>query len=173
MKNLLGLLLILGSLGAMYAIGTNMWADIGVVRTNLNDLEKKVSDIEIAKDKLKQMQESFNAISAEDRNKLDKMIPAGSAREDMLLMINGMVSRGNVTLESLSLRPSGKTGEAGNLSTLDVGIGVKGTYGALINFLNEVEYMVRLTDLQTVTFAAGDSDEYTFALTAKSYYVGE
>ncbi|MEK7660129.1 MAG: type 4a pilus biogenesis protein PilO [Patescibacteria group bacterium] len=173
MKNLLGIILILGSLGAMYAIGTNIWADIGGVRVELDDLEQKVAHIERAKMKLDQMQTSFNTISPGDREKLDKMIPTGSSREDMLLMLNGMVSRGNVELESLALKPSGKTGDEGNLSTLDVTIGVKGTYGALINFLNEIEYMVRLTDMQTVAFTAGESDEYSFNINAKSYYVGE
>lgn len=173
MKNLLGLLLIIGSLGAMYALGTNIWSDIEGVRVELVDLDDKVAHIERAKMKLDQMQASFNTIAPGDKEKLDKMIPTGSSREDMLLMINGMVSRGNVELESLTLKPSGKTGDEGNLSTLDVAIGVRGTYGALINFLNELEYMVRLTDMQTVAFTAGDSDEYSFSIGAKSYYVGE
>ncbi len=173
MKNLLGIILIIGSLGAMYAIGTNIWADIGGVRTELNNLEEKVAHIEKAKAKLDKMQSSFDTISPGDREKLDKMIPTGSSREDMLLMINGIVSRGNIELESLALKPSGKTGEAGNLSTLDVSIGVKGTYSALINFLNEIEYMVRLTDVQTLTFSAGEKDEYAFLIAAKSYYAGE
>jgi Tfp pilus assembly protein PilO len=173
MKNLLGIILIIGSLGAMYAIGTNMWADIDGVRTELTDLQEKVDQVEQAKAKLDKMQESFNTISPGDREKLDKMIPTGSSREDMLLMINGIVSRGNVELENLSLKASGKTGEAGNLSTLDVSIGVRGTYSALINFLNEIEYMVRLTDIQNLTFSAAEKDEYSFAITAKAYYAGE
>lgn len=188
MSNLTAILLFLASLGIFFGyinpayrslterkeLRERSITELRLERDRYADALEKTREIEQTRTGLL---EKYNAIPAEDRERLEKLLPDHVDSVRLIIDVNNMAAQYGMTLRNITLLPSnaelaGQTLAIGPQEGLFKAVGLKfsvtGSYGDFRAFLRDLERSLRLTDVKTVSFVAG-KEEYTYSVTLVTY----
>lgn len=172
------LLLILSALGIFLAGIKPMLAKIDSQkieeRTAKLALENTTNLFEIQEALL----EKYKVITPEDRVRLLKLVPDQVDNVRFIIDIDAVAGKfgmkiGNLQLagdpaatDSSVIGPDGKT-----YGTITLQFDITGSYGAVRAFLADLDSSLRLVDVDTVEFLAGDADKNKYTIKVRTYWL--
>lgn len=126
----------------------------------------------------------YNNIPAEDRERLDKMLPDNVDNVRLIIDTNGVAARHNLRLQGIKTS-AGNAGQAGAVpapdaqisglpttyDTVTVSFGVTTDYQTFIAFLRDLEASLRIMDVSKITLAVADEGKYNYSVELKTYWL--
>ncbi|MBI2640471.1 MAG: type 4a pilus biogenesis protein PilO [Candidatus Sungbacteria bacterium] len=130
----------------------------------------------------------INSVSADNLDRIDLALPNGVNAADFLVSLERMAAESNLVLRRIDLsstaapavsaggqpRPGGapvSIPKGGGINEFPVGISISGTYGALKEFLSDLEKNLRLIDVENISFVSPEKESaLDIAIKAKTYY---
>jgi Tfp pilus assembly protein PilO len=130
---------------------------------------------------------NYNNISAEDRERLDKMVPNNVDNVRLIIDVNDVANRHGFSLRNVktSATPSGTTGSTNTSSsgsgstpqvssrydTVTLSFNVTAPYQNFLAFLEDIERSLRIMDISKITLSAGEGGIYEYGVEIKTYWL--
>lgn len=124
---------------------------------------------------------AYNTFKTSDKQKLEKILPDNVDNIRLIIDINNIAARHNLALknveigtvsDSASARSAlavGTSGEA--VGSVELGFVVSSTYEDFLAFLQDVEHSLRVVDVESISFTAGDTNVYDFDVRIRTYWL--
>ena len=159
--------------------GNNVQAVNSQYQTAINNAEQLVQ-------KREQVLQAYNNISANDRDRLAKMLPDSVDNIRLMIDLNNVALQHGFSLQGIkaevpsdasnpSSPASGSSGgsniASSTLSTVQVSFSVTAPYEQFISFLQDLEANLRIMDLTQLSMTANDTGTYTFNVQLTTYWL--
>lgn len=155
-------------------------------RARYREALEKTREIETARTGLLT---KYNGITAEDREKLLKLLPDHVDSVRLIIDINNIAAQYSLTLRNIALsdlaggeKPSGVVGPKESLyATVGLSFALRGSYENFRSFVRDSERSLRLMDISALSFAVKEAEEgrggtpraaeagYDYAVTVSTY----
>jgi Tfp pilus assembly protein PilO len=149
------------------------------------DLSAQVDAYNTALDKsqeLRQVRDQLlskrNTFSPDDVTKLSDVLPDNVDNIRLIIDINNIASRHNLTLSNVQLGTIGGANSAaigtasqGPVGNVDIGFSVNASYDNMLAFITDVEHSLRLIDIKTLQFTAGNTDLNSYQFGIRTYWL--
>ncbi len=180
-KNVTALILIVIALGTYFTVTKSVITDAKAIKDTNDQYATaiKKSD-QLIKDRDEVMRR-YNSISQEDRDRLDKIIPAGVDNIRLMIDMNAMAVKDGVALKSIgasaiSTDVNTDSGQSNNnagptLSKIKISMGVTATYKQLIGFIKDLESNLRIMDISRLSLRANDTGVYDLSMDVITYWL--
>lgn len=188
MKSILGILLILASIGGGIFYIKPQLAVIQAKRAELstyNSALKKAEELRRARDTLL---ETYNNLDASKVERLKRMIPEGIDNVKLAIEIDSLASKMGLGLKGINIKdPNGGGKQAASTlggvdsqspyGTAEITFTVVGSYAKFNEFLANLETSLRLIDIKEISFIAPRStiakekDLFEFQVTVNTYWL--
>jgi len=124
-----------------------------------------------------------NTFSADDVAKLTRILPDNVDNIRLIIDINNIAARHNLSLKDVQLGKvsdsrgatnalsSGASGDA--VGSVTVGFAVSASYDNMLAFLQDIEHSLRIIDVQSIKFTApaGANDNTDYDVTIRTYWL--
>ncbi len=153
----------------------NLQAQVSAFDEALN----KAQELKSSRDKLISKRNTF---SAENVQKLERILPDNVDNIRFVIDINGIAARRNLSLKNVSLgtvsdskssRSSLAVGSSGDpVGSAEISFALVATYDDFLSFLQDLEHSLRLVDIEKISFKSSDiGDKYEYSLTIRTYWL--
>jgi len=152
----------------------------------IKDLNAQKSSFEEALANSRQIQETrdnllsqYNKIPQENLTRLNKILPVKTESMKFILEMESIVQKNGMTLKNIDIKENekGETSEKVNFGaetksweTVPFSLKLSGSYKSFYSFLKDIEKNLRLTDINAITFSAGEADFYEFNVEGVFYW---
>jgi Tfp pilus assembly protein PilO len=184
-KNLTATILIVISIGIYFTVTKSIVASAQAVKAQNDQLTAAVSSADEIIAARESIIKQYNAISPDNRDRLDKMIPSAVDNIRLVIDLNNLALRNHFALSDVkAVVPSasaspGQSARAGqpqavNEPTLDkvqVTFTAVAGYEQFIQFLQDLEMSLRVMDLTHLNVQANDDGTYTFMAQFQTYWL--
>lgn len=188
-KNITATILLVLAVGVYLTWTRDKWAEVKAIQAvnaqyseaidNANRLIR-VRDEVLAK---------YNAITAVDQDRLDKMLPNTVDNIRLIIDLNSVAGRRGINLSNIKASASSEASamnEAGTasfvsdepgsiptpvLDTVNISFGVSAPYREFVAFMRDLEANLRIMDLTHLSVAAGEGGTYDFGVELKTYWL--
>ncbi len=140
-------------------------------RVYLSDLQ---DNVETFKKRLQEKSLVFKQISFLDITRLKKFLPDSIDNVRLIIDINNIASAKGMTIRNISIKgnDSSAIGPDSRLyGVATLGFSVSGPYETFKRFLGALETSLRLVDINSLSFSAGDKNQYEYNLEIKAYWL--
>lgn len=179
--------LIVGSIAIIVVLILPAWQHFLAVRADSKHLEDISAEIDMLTQKRDAITQQISAITKENFQRLDQIIPSGAAGPEFLIMLQQLALSHNLRMGRLNLAgtlstksripvanntssgTSGTGDQQGNYQTISASLELSGQYQAFKDFLHDLESNTRITDIDTLNFIPS-ANGFDFKLTVKTYY---
>ncbi|MCX6719366.1 MAG: hypothetical protein NTZ38_03270 [Candidatus Taylorbacteria bacterium] len=183
-RNITAVILIVLAMGIYATFTSSKWQEISAIRV-VND--KYIQALNNA-DRLIQVRDKvtndFNSLAADDRKKLEKMLPNTVDNIRLIVDMNNLANNRGLVLKSVRATMSGSKGgsvvsaaDAKNTAaalTVDsvaISFSVSTTYGKFITFMRDLEANLRIMDITHLSMTANDTGLYDYSVELKTYWL--
>ncbi len=184
-RNITALILIVLSVGIYFTYTSGQIALLNSIQATNNQYQSAINNAK----KLITLRDSvlnqYNAISDQDKARLDKIVPDNIDNIRLMIDISGIASRHGVTAANLTTSAdssasgassAGASGSAASasskgLSTVVVSFSVTTSYDNFIAFLQDIERSLRILDVTTLSLAPTANGNYTYGVTLDTYWL--
>ncbi len=116
----------------------------------------------------------FNQIDESKKVLLKKFLPDSIDNVRLIIDINQIASDNGMTIRNISIKGNdsnsiGPDSRTYGIATL--GFSVSGPYQTFKKFLTALETSLRLVDVTSLSFSAGDKDQYEYNVEIKAYWL--
>ena len=123
---------------------------------------------------LKQKNIVFNQIDKTKTDRLAKFLPDSIDNVKLIIDINQIASDNGMTIRNISIKGNDSSAIGPDSRTYGVatlGFSVSGPYQTFRRFLTALETSLRLVDVTSLSFTAGDKDQFDYNMEIKSYWL--
>jgi hypothetical protein len=121
----------------------------------------------------------YNAISQDDRDRLNKLLPSQMDSSNIIVMFEEIVKAHGILLKKIDVKESKQSANSsvvlGGASlpykTINLTLLVSGPYASILALFSDLDKSLRLVDVENVSFSAAATDTYEFNITTKMYSV--
>lgn len=130
------------------------------------------------------VRETYNKISADDRERLEKMLPDNVDNVRLIIDTNGVASKHNLNLKNIKTSATNVAGAttalpttrgSSNLpstyDTVTLSFNVSTNYQTFIDFMKDLEASLRIMDISRITLTASDTGIYDYGVEVKTYWL--
>lgn len=131
---------------------------------------------------------SYNAISAEDRERLEKMLPDNVDNVRLIIDATGVATRHGITVKNIKTSASSansstnsaviptnssptRVNVANSYDTVTLSFNVSTSYQTFIDFMKDLEASLRIMDISKITLNANDNGIYDYGVEIKTYWL--
>ena len=186
-KLLITIFLLAGAALVGYMFLYPAWQEFQSLRQGNLELQQESAEFDFLTQKRDALIKEVNAVSAEQREAIDKAIPLGAKAAEFLVDLEAITKKrglalkridlaGTVEVKSAAGQPvTSRTPSAaltqGTTAEFPVGLNVSGSYESFKSFLQDLEKNLRLIDVQDISFIApAKGDLLDFGLKIKTYF---
>ena len=122
-----------------------------------------------------------NTFSSDDVQKLSDILPDNVDNIRLIIDINNIAARHNLTLSDVQLGTVSGSRTADNalaggasgdsVGSVDIGFSVTTSYENMLAFLTDLEHSLRLVDVEKLTFTAGGKDQDSYGFSIRTYWL--
>ena len=163
-------LLFLGIAGFMFfAFADPMYKSISALRLERDGLNENLENLRKLAKLRDDLLVQYNAISASDRQRLSKILPADVASDQLMVEINNLASQNGLAFKKIDIAgieqsagsrlgaPSGEeVANAGGIESPKISFNVSGAYQGFRLFLEDLESHIRIIDIDQISFNAAE-----------------
>lgn len=132
---------------------------------------------------------TYNNISEQDRERLEKMLPDNVDNVRLIIDVNGVGARHGLTLKNIktsassanatnaqgAATPSSPRANVVNVAntydTVTLSFNVTTNYQTFINLMKDLEASLRIMDISKITLTANDTGNYEYGVELKTYWL--
>lgn len=184
-RNITALILVILAVGIYFTYTSGQITVLKSIQAENNQYLSAINNAE----KLIKLRDSvlnqYNAISDEDKARLDKLVPDNIDNVRLIIDISGIAARHGITAAGIKTSadtsisastpkqtaPNQIMSSGGGLSTVTVTFNVTTTYVNFITFLQDLERSLRILDVTSITLSASDNGIYTYGVTLNTYWL--
>lgn len=171
MKNIILFILLFLAIFAVYQYALPAWADISVLREKLKEVdlvEERIEDIAEERDK---MIERLNMVRAEDRARLDALLPQKPDPEILYVFFENIVRKANMKPKNLTITVSQSDALQNGKKSIGFSMQVEGSYINIMTLLDLLENNIRLMDLRSLVIkGSGEAGKLIVDMQGAMYY---
>lgn len=171
------LLLLIASLATLMFWGLPQWQtfqELRVQQTVLERIALNASDVVGVRN---QVLDRYNAVPAEDKDRLEAILPAKATQETIMSLLQDLALRHGLILKRIAIReatqqnPLVANNKKKSYDELAIEMMVAGTYQSFQMFLTSVEQNARLLEINAISFSAGEADSLEVTLQARARFL--
>jgi Tfp pilus assembly protein PilO len=199
-RNITATILIVLAVGIYATYTRGVWADASSVKSVNDSYASAIDNAQKLISVRDQVLKSYNDISADDRDRIDKMVPDTVDNIRLIIDLNSVALQHGFSLKNITaaaksdssdaspsvqgapaLAPSSvglSPSVAGSLSiatptldTVTVSFSVTAPYQQFISFMQDLEASLRVMDLTHLTVSANDTGTYDFGVQLTTYWL--
>ncbi|MDQ5893437.1 MAG: hypothetical protein QG640_449 [Patescibacteria group bacterium] len=182
-KNVTPIILIILALGIYFTF----------TRTKLDDL-KSIKEVNLQyqqalnnSERLVKLRDSvlktYNDISPDDRERLEKMLPDNVDNVRLIIDANGVAARHGLAIKNVKTSatnantttptPNGRgmANIPNSYDTVTLSFNVNTNYQTFIDFLKDLEASLRIMDISRITLSVSDTGIYDYGVEIKTYWL--
>ncbi len=182
MRYLLPLILIAAAIG-LFVVYTNPAYQVRIKafkeqESSYDDALNKSQELKRVRD---QLLSKYNTFSADDKGKLEDLLPDNVDNIRLVIDINNIAARHNIAVKSLQIgdTTSGKStrsvsavGASGSaVGSVELGFSVSADYDHFLAFLYDLEHSLRLIDVEKIDFVQTPNGINDYSLTIRTYWL--
>lgn len=185
MRFLIPSILLAAAIGLFALYTNNAYQGPGGVKS----LRAQVSAFDEALNKAKELKSrrdelisKRNTFSADDVQKLERILPDNVDNIRFVIDINGIAARHGLSLKNVGLgsvsdakaaRSALAVGSSGDpVGSAEISFSLTATYDDFLIFLQDLEHSLRIVDIEKIAFkAASPGDRYEYSLTVRTYWL--
>lgn len=178
MKSLTPLILIILAIGSFFILIDPKFDDIKKLQDEMSDNQELIDiAVELRRER-EELQNKFNRISPEEREKLGKVLPDAVDNVRLINDINNIASDFGISLNDISINDTGtqsgetvvdKTGKIYGEINLDFSISSR--YDTFKEFMYSLERSLRLVDIESFSVGAEEGVFYNFRVSLNTYWL--
>ncbi|MFA6158778.1 MAG: type 4a pilus biogenesis protein PilO [Candidatus Paceibacterota bacterium] len=176
MSNIVSILLIVVSFGTFFMYVDPTYTEIKALSVEKDNYTRALDNSKKLQEQRDMFLQKFNAVSAEDRDNLLKLLPDNIDNVRLIIDIAEMAKAQNVPIGGF--RASVATANANVIGanksaygTLTLSFSTSATYGTFLSFMKDLERSLRILDITSIGFSASDSGAYDYDVTLKTYWL--
>ena len=188
-RNITALILIILAIG-LYVTYTKGELDAAqIVQTENSQYQSALNNATQLIKYRDQVRTDYNNLSDTDRARLKKMIPDTVDNIRLVIEMNSIALKHNLTLSGVSASVSGGPRSTtptsiaigrqngvtpitnATLDTVTLSFGVSTTYEEFISFLKDIESNLRIMDITHLSLSASDNGTYNYSVSLKTYWL--
>ncbi len=183
MRLIIPIILISAAIGlfALYTNGT--YQHIKSLQTQVGAFDEALTTANSLKAQRDALLSKRNTFSAEDVQKLERILPDNVDNIRFVIDINNIAARHSLSLKNVSLgtvsdsktaRGALAVGASGDpVGSAEIGFSLTASYDDFLAFLQDLEHSLRIVDIGKISFkpATTAGNSYDFAMTIKTYWL--
>lgn len=120
----------------------------------------------------------YNAISSEDIDRLNRLLPSDADSGDLLAMAENMAKGHGLLLKNMNIKEGPQSADTSATlgkppppyKTVTLSFSVSGPYASVLAFFADLSKSLRLVDMSAIGFSSSPTDNYQYEITARTYY---
>ena len=150
----------------------NYFSEIKILRKQASSYNETINTAKKVRSSIDEKLESYNFISQENVDRINKMIPSGAESMELVVQIDDMMRKNGLNLTNIDTKDfidkKSVLGAAPQL--LSLSIKARGSYESFRSFVEELEKSLRLIDVNSVKINPAGQNDYSFSVEAVSYW---
>jgi hypothetical protein len=153
------------------------YALITEMRAEEQRILETVEQFREASREMERLKTSYQSISAQDLDKMDKFLPKGFDPAEFVLYIHRIASNYGLIITDLEVikdnnnQASADQATKALFETTTFTFTVDAPYAVFIAMMQDLEKSLRPLDIAQMTFSASDQDRYPFNVTLQTYWL--
>lgn len=183
---LLPLIYIALAVGIFYGLTTDLLAKVAERRAEKAELVAALDRAAELRQVAERLRNEYYSFTAEERERLAKMIPDNVDNVRLIIDINNIASRYNMVVKDAKIKtnekaeegrpdpsaklienPSGQIGQG----TVTIAFTVTGSYDVFRQFLGDLASSLRLVDIKRLSFKSAELDTYQYTVELTTYWL--
>jgi hypothetical protein len=197
-RNITATILIVLAIGIYATFTRGIWADAGAVKAVNDQYSSAINSAEKLIAVRDQVLKSYNNISADDRGRIDNMIPNTVDNIRLIINLNSVALQHGFSLKGVTATNNTSPASAGSaagsnpssvssisgaaansplsistpsLDTVTVSFTVTAPYQQFISFMQDLEANLRIMDMTHLSVSANDTGTYDFGVQLTTYWL--
>lgn len=183
MRTLLPFILLVAAVGLFFGYTDPTYSAAGAVKAEDGSYQSALDTAKSLREQRDQLLAKRNTFSADDVQKLSRMLPDTVDNIRLIIDINNIAARHNLTLKNVQLgsvsgskttgsaTAVGKSGDP--VGSVELGFTVSSNYDNFQAFLLDLEHSLRIIDVEKILFKniAGSADQTDYTFTIRTYWL--
>jgi Tfp pilus assembly protein PilO len=165
MKSFIPFILIAICIATYYMYISPLYSQVQALSSKKAEYVSALQKAREVNQKKEELLTAYNAISPEDLDRLNKIIPDHISNVEIANSLNSLASSHGMTIKALQiLTPKSNSSEEGSkmpYKTWNISFSVTGKYDQFIGFLKDIESNIDLTDVVSLTIRAPKANPTT------------
>jgi hypothetical protein len=189
-RNITAIILVVLAIGIYFTVTKGILADAGAVQSVNNQYIAAIASAQKLIAVRDQVLKDYNNISADDRDRLTKMLPQAVDNIRLVIDLNGIALKHGFSLKGISASAaatqntaqsassgSKAPGQAATaiiapvLDTVNVSFGLSAPYDQFQSFLQDLESNLRVMDITHLALSSSDNGIYNWNIQLKTYWL--
>ena len=184
-KNITPLILIVLALGIYFTFTRSKLDELKSIRAVNAQYQEAIDNSERLVKKRDEVRDTYNKISQDDRENLEKMLPDNVDNVRLIIDVNGVAARHGLALKGIKTSTSDDknsspkvTSQSGNTTkssntynTITLTFNVATNYQTFINFLRDLEASLRIMEISKITLDANDEGIYDYGVEIRTFWL--
>ncbi len=185
MKNIISIIVIVGSLLSFVFIVKPQYTEIKKLEAKSDDLERVLINARKLQSLRDELLAKRKKLSNRDIKKLEKLIPESADNVKLIIEFENIADKYGLVIQTastkkgdgiMSKKGGSKTSQNFDIETRDYGVisldfDITGGYSEFISFLSDIESNIRVTDLRNLSINPDEKGLYTFTVTIETYWL--
>ena len=177
-KALISLFLIAGAAVIFFTESKNYFPEIKVLRKQVSSYNETINTAKKVRSSIDKTLGEYNAISQENVDRINKMVPSGAESMKLVIQIDDMMRKNGLTLKAINIKDVASQNSSSDSPKNDgkiaesvfLSMNAQGSYESFRSFIKGLEKSLRLIDVVSVSINPGDQNNYSFSIESVSYW---
>ncbi len=178
-KTLTPILLLIASIGIFFGYIDPQYKKIEDKRVKLAQYDEALGKSKDLTNRRIDLSNKYKSITDEDRTRLSKMLPNAVDNVRLILDIDSIAKRHGMKIRNTKINQDPSLEEKNNplitdertYGSIGLSFAVSSSYNEFINFLNDLEHSLRITDIVSLTLVPQKNGMYDFSIDLKTYWL--
>lgn len=178
LKILISLFLLAGAGVIFFTESKNYFPEIKSLRKQVFSYNETINTAKKVRSSIDKTLGEYNAISQDNVDRINKMIPSGAESMKLVVQIDEMMRKSGLSLAGIDTKDTvdknfvSAVSKNGGLTAepLFLSIKARGSYESFHSFIEKLEKSLRLIDVDSVKISPVGQDDYSFSIEAVSYW---
>ena len=157
----------------------NYFSEIKDLRKQISSYNETINTVKKVKSSIDKTLGEYNAISQENVDRINKIVPSGAESMKLVVQIDDMMRKNGLSLENIDSKDTVNDDSVSGAQEKDIktpesislSITAQGSYESFHSFIKSLEKSLRLVDIVSVKISpAGQYNNYEFSIEAVSYW---
>ena len=166
------------SIGIFYTFTSGQYEEVKRLHALANEYQEILRNISGVAELRDNLSVAYQALPAEEVDRLTKALPDYNDTVRLALDLDGIAGRHGISLKSINAI-AGPDANAGGLvlpdgnvyDKVNITLSFVAKYPDFVSFLSDLELNLRLMDVRSISFNAGDTGLYEYIVTLDTYWL--
>lgn len=177
MQYLIPIIILLASGGIFFTLIGPLNEEVEATRTQSALLEDALNNTRRIQSIRDDLLDRFNAISVENIDKVEKLLPDNVDNVRLILEVDKVASRYGMLIRDISITSPEEESEdilgpnEEVYGSIDVQFSISGSYNAFRRFIVDLEKSLRIVDIRQLSFSVAEEGFVSYSLGVRTYWL--